>query len=172
VAFEHQAEARRKQDVGVLGAFEGENTWDLELFSDRHVEGARENQLRFQVRLDPKRESRKSSGSPPDAETWFASVVGQIKPLQGHSDPIADVREVASMEGRDSGMWMDQLNGSIDLGDTAFSLGYIPLTMATMVAGVLDSYDCRRAQRFFMEEQLAGLNAWIGVKPTMYGAVE
>jgi hypothetical protein len=46
----------------------------------------------------------------------------QIKPLQlqGHSDPIADVREVASMEGRDSGMWMDQLNGSIDPGDTAF----------------------------------------------------
>ena len=28
-------------------------------------------------------------------------IVGQIKPLQGHSDPIADVREVASMEGRD-----------------------------------------------------------------------
>jgi hypothetical protein len=44
--------------------------------------------------------------------------------------------------------------------------------MATMVAGVLDCYDCRRAQRFFMEEQLAGLNAGIAVKPTMYGAVE
>jgi hypothetical protein len=28
-------------------------------------------------------------------------VVGQINPLQGHSDPIGDVREVASMEGRD-----------------------------------------------------------------------
>src|SRR5262249_52853413 len=30
-------------------------------------------------------------------------VVGQINPLQGHSDPIGDVREVASMEGRDRG---------------------------------------------------------------------
>ena len=80
--------------------------------------------------MDPKRESRKSSGSPPDAETWFASVVGQIKPLQGHSDPIADVREVASMEGRDSGMWMGQLNGSIDPGDTAF--------MADRIAGPVD----------------------------------
>jgi hypothetical protein len=28
-------------------------------------------------------------------------VVGQINPLQGHSDPIGDVGEVASMEGRD-----------------------------------------------------------------------
>src|SRR5580704_14553708 len=28
-------------------------------------------------------------------------VVGQINPLEGHSDPIGDVREVASMEGRD-----------------------------------------------------------------------
>ena len=28
-------------------------------------------------------------------------VVGQINPLEGHSDPIGDVREVASMESRD-----------------------------------------------------------------------
>jgi hypothetical protein len=44
--------------------------------------------------------------------------------------------------------------------------------MATMVAGVLDCYDRRRAQRFFMEEQLAGLNTGVGVKPTLDGAVE
>jgi hypothetical protein len=34
--------------------------------------------------------------------------VGQINPLQGHSDPIGDVREVASMEGRD---WVESLGG-------------------------------------------------------------
>ena len=100
VVFEHQGKARRKEDVAVLGAFEGK-IWGPRASPGPTRRGAGENQLRFQVRLDPKRESRKSSGSPPDAETWFASVVGQIKPLQGHSDPIADVREVASMEGRD-----------------------------------------------------------------------
>ena len=54
----------------------------------------------------------------------------------------------------------------------AFLLGYIPLAVVTMVAAVLDCYDCRWAQRSFVEEQLAGPNAGIGMKPTMYSAVE
>jgi hypothetical protein len=84
---------------------------DFNFLSDQHVEGAGENQLRFQVRLD---QARDFCGEHRPA-VWLEGakavkvqdrrlmprhgllrVVGQINPLQGHSDPIGDVREVAS----------------------------------------------------------------------------
>jgi hypothetical protein len=93
-----------------------ENTRDFNFLSDQHVEGAGENQLRFQVRLDQAGDFRAEHRPAVRLEGAKAvkvqdrrlmprhgllRVVGQINPLQGHSDPIGDVREVASMESRD-----------------------------------------------------------------------
>jgi hypothetical protein len=95
---------------------QGKIPGDFNFLSDQHVEGAGENQLRFQVRLDQARDFRAEHRPAVRLEGAKAvkaqdrrlmprhgllGVVGQINPLQGHSDPIGDVREVASMEGRD-----------------------------------------------------------------------
>src|SRR5258708_38721896 len=88
---------------------------DFNFLSDQHVEGAGENQLGFQVRLDQARDFRaehrlavrleggkavKAQDSRLMPRHGLLGVVGQINPLEGHSDPIGDVGEVASMEGR------------------------------------------------------------------------
>ena len=95
---------------------QGKIPGDFNFLSDQHVDGAGENQLRFQVRLDQARDFRAEHRPAVRLEGAKAvkvqdrrlmprhgllRVVGQINPLQGHSDPIGDVGEVASMEGRD-----------------------------------------------------------------------
>ena len=94
----------------------GEIPGDLDLLSDQHLEGAGENQLRFQVRLDQAgdfcakhrpavRLERAKAVEVQDRGLMpshgLLGVVGQINPLERHGDPIGDVREVASMESRD-----------------------------------------------------------------------
>jgi hypothetical protein len=82
----------------------------------QHLEGAGENQLRFQVRLGQTRdfrgEQRASVGlegaKPVELQDrrlmtrhGLPRVVGEVNSLLGRADPIGNVRKVAWMEGRD-----------------------------------------------------------------------
>ena len=95
---------------------QGKIPGDFNFLSDQHVEGAGENRLRFQVRLDQARDFRaehrpavRLEGAkaikvqdrclmPRHGLLW---VVAQINPFQGDSDPIGGVGEITLMKGRD-----------------------------------------------------------------------
>ena len=95
---------------------QGEIARHLDLVAHQHLDGAGENQLRFQVRLDQPRDSRGEKlaavgleGAKPvelqDRRLMprhgLPRVVGQINRLLGRGDPIGNVRKVALMERRD-----------------------------------------------------------------------
>ena len=89
---------------------------DLDLLSDQHLEGAGENQLRFQVGCDQAGDVRAEERSVVRLEGAKAvevqdrrlmpshcllGVVGEINRLQGNADPLGEVSQIAAMEGLD-----------------------------------------------------------------------
>ena len=106
MVFEHQGKARRKEDVAVLGAFEGK-IWGPRASPGPTRRGAGENQLRFQVRLDQAgdfcakhrpavRLERAKAVEVQDRGLMpshgLLGVVGQINPIERHGDPATYVR--------------------------------------------------------------------------------